>query len=83
MEPQGMRLQFPLVPCSFVHADLALTLKPPSFAGKVHILDRVVDLVALHKEGFIFPVTICVTRASGSGADATFMGVIKVTGRLW
>lgn len=34
-------------------------------------------MVALHKDRFVFPVRIAVTRVSGSGADSIFMGVIK------
>ena len=46
--------------------------------GKAHILDQTVDVVALHKERYIFPVTLAVTKVSGTGADATFMSVMKV-----
>jgi hypothetical protein len=37
-------------------------------------------VVALHKDRHIFPVMVAVTKAAGSGADATFMGVIRVRG---
>jgi hypothetical protein len=53
------------------------TLPPPP-QGKNHILDRMVEVVAIHKDRHIMPVTLGVVKASGSGADATFMSVIKV-----
>lgn len=38
------------------------------------------QVVALHKERYVFPVTLKVTRVSGTGVDAIFMGVMKVSG---
>lgn len=38
---------------------------------------RGVQVVALHMEHYVFPVNINVTKVSGSGADAVFMGVLK------
>lgn len=35
------------------------------------------QVVALHKEHYVFPISLAVTRVSGSGAEAVFMGVIK------
>lgn len=35
------------------------------------------QVVALHKDHYVFPLTIAVTKASGSGADAIFMGVLQ------
>jgi hypothetical protein len=35
-------------------------------------------VVALHNDLYIFPLTIAVTKVSGSGADAIFMGVLKL-----
>lgn len=37
------------------------------------------QVVALHKERYVFPVTLKVTRISGTGVDAIFMGVMKVS----
>ena len=37
----------------------------------------IVQVVALHKEHYVFPLTIAVTKVSGSGTDAIFMGVLK------
>ena len=34
------------------------------------------QLVALHKERYVFPIDLVVTKVSGDGADAIFMGVI-------
>lgn len=35
------------------------------------------QVVALHQERYMFPCTITVSKVSGSGADAVFMGVLK------
>jgi hypothetical protein len=35
------------------------------------------QLVGLHKEHHVFPIKLAVTRVSGTGVDAVFMGVIK------
>eukprot|EP00879_Flechtneria_rotunda_P030004 GHRR01032487.1.p1 GENE.GHRR01032487.1~~GHRR01032487.1.p1 ORF type:complete len:117 (-),score=23.04 GHRR01032487.1:317-667(-) len=37
----------------------------------------VLQVVAQHKERWVFPVTIAVTKVSGAGADAVYMGVLK------
>jgi hypothetical protein len=34
------------------------------------------QLVALHKDRYVFPIDLVVTKVSGDGADAIFMGVI-------
>ena len=41
--------------------------------GKARILDSIREVVALHKERFVFPIRLAVTRVSGSGADSVFM----------
>lgn len=33
--------------------------------------------MGLHKDHYVFPITLLVTKVSGTGADAIFMGVIK------
>jgi len=40
------------------------------------------QVVALHKDRYVFPVTLKVTQIMGTGVDATFMGVMKVSGKL-
>lgn len=35
------------------------------------------QVVALHRDHYVFPLTIAVTKVSGSGADGIFMGVLK------
>ncbi|KAG2494774.1 hypothetical protein HYH03_007018 [Edaphochlamys debaryana] len=45
--------------------------------GEPHILDTVREVVALHKERFVFPVMLCVTKLSGMGSDSVFLGVIR------
>ncbi|WIA17635.1 hypothetical protein OEZ85_014441 [Tetradesmus obliquus] len=45
--------------------------------GQPKILDKTQEMVALHKEHYVFPVTLGVTRVSGTGAEAMFMGVMR------
>ncbi|EFJ45814.1 hypothetical protein VOLCADRAFT_93917 [Volvox carteri f. nagariensis] len=45
--------------------------------GEPHILDTVRDVVALHKERHVFPLQICVTKLSGVGTDAIFLGLLR------
>ncbi|KAG2422329.1 hypothetical protein HXX76_016114 [Chlamydomonas incerta] len=45
--------------------------------GKAKILDSVREVVALHRDRYVFPIKIMVTKSQGSGADATFMGLLK------
>ncbi|KAG2493479.1 hypothetical protein HYH03_008295 [Edaphochlamys debaryana] len=45
--------------------------------GKAKILDTVREVVAIHKDRFVFPLKIAVTKVSGTGADSLFMGVLK------
>lgn len=37
------------------------------------------QVVALHKDRYVFPVTLTVSKLSGSGAETTFMSVLKVS----
>ena len=37
--------------------------------GEPHILDTVREVVALHKERYVFPMQLCVTKMSGTGSD--------------
>lgn len=37
------------------------------------------QVVALHKERFVFPISITVSRLSGTGADSMFMALMKVS----
>ena len=48
-------------------------------AGHAKILDSVREVVGLHKERYVFPVSILVSKVSGTGDDALFMGVVKVS----
>ncbi|GLC33063.1 hypothetical protein PLESTB_000374500 [Pleodorina starrii] len=45
--------------------------------GKAKILDTIREVVAIHKDRFVFPLKIAVTKVSGTGADSLFMGVLK------
>jgi PAS domain S-box-containing protein len=42
-----------------------------------HILDSVREVVALHKDKYVFPVELCVTKLSGVGSDCVFLGLIR------
>jgi hypothetical protein len=35
------------------------------------------EVVGLHKERYVFPISIAVTKVSGTGQDSVFMGVAK------
>ncbi|KAG2432252.1 hypothetical protein HXX76_009170 [Chlamydomonas incerta] len=43
-----------------------------------HILDSVREVVALHKERYVFPISLCVTKMSGTGSDSVFLGVMRL-----
>ncbi|KAG2443479.1 hypothetical protein HXX76_001832 [Chlamydomonas incerta] len=45
--------------------------------GEPHILDTVREVLALHKERFVFPMQLCVTKMSGTGTDSIFLGVAR------
>ncbi|GFR49210.1 hypothetical protein Agub_g11125, partial [Astrephomene gubernaculifera] len=45
--------------------------------GEPRVLDTVREVLGLHKERYVFPVTLCVTKMSGSGADSIFLGVAR------
>jgi hypothetical protein len=47
------------------------------FRSLVSLCD-LLQVVALHKDRYVFPCTLKVTRFSGTGVDAMFMGVLKV-----
>ncbi|WIA28374.1 hypothetical protein OEZ86_010920 [Tetradesmus obliquus] len=45
--------------------------------GHAKLLDVTREVVALHKDRYVFPVTLTVSKLSGSGAETTFMSVLK------
>jgi len=45
---------------------------------KAKILDSNREVVGLHKQRYVFPIIIHVTKASGAAADSIFLGTIKV-----
>lgn len=50
--------------------------------GRERILNQVLpNLPALHKERYVLPVRMAVTKVSGTSEDATFMGVLEVRRR--
>jgi len=48
-------------------------------SGEPHILDSVREVVALHKDKYVFPLDLCVTKLSGIGADCVFLGLLRHT----
>ncbi|KAG2486663.1 hypothetical protein HYH03_014719 [Edaphochlamys debaryana] len=46
-------------------------------SGEPHILDSVREVVALHKDRYVFPVLLCVTKLSGVRSDSVFLGVVR------
>ncbi len=53
--------------------------------GRETILNMVVSLPALHKDRYVIPVRVGVTKVSGAAESSTFMGVLEVStrGALW
>lgn len=51
--------------------------------GKAKILDTLREVVGIHKDMYVFPLKLAVTKVSGTGADSLFMGVIKVRAYSW
>ncbi|KAG2486668.1 hypothetical protein HYH03_014723 [Edaphochlamys debaryana] len=45
--------------------------------SEAHMLDTVKEVVALHKDRYVFPLQICVTKLSGVGSDSVFLGVVR------
>ncbi|KAL6757143.1 hypothetical protein V8C86DRAFT_1716601 [Haematococcus lacustris] len=43
--------------------------------GKAKILDQLREFVALHKDRYVKPISVFVTKVSGIGEDSVFMGV--------
>lgn len=46
-------------------------------SGQPHILNRTREVVALHKDRQMFPISLCVARLSGAGMDTLFIGVMR------
>jgi hypothetical protein len=44
-------------------------------------MNRTNSFVAMHKERYVLPVSITVTKVSGIGEDTMFMGILEV--REW
>jgi hypothetical protein len=45
------------------------------------VIGQVRPMVALHKQKYVIPIRLGVSKVSGSGADSVFMGVIAVGAR--
>eukprot|EP00198_Chlamydomonas_reinhardtii_P013356 XP_001702693.1 predicted protein [Chlamydomonas reinhardtii] len=43
--------------------------------GRETVMNRITDLVALHKDRYVFPFRLAVSKVSGAGDDSLFMGV--------
>lgn len=65
---------------STLHAHTRALTHAHRHAGRAKILDTDREVVALHRERYVFPVSIRVSRASGAGADALFLGLVRVRG---
>eukprot|EP00775_Hariotina_reticulata_P009112 gene9112-9281_t len=48
-----------------------------STTGQSHILNSMRQVVALHKDRSVFPVSLAITRISGSGQDSMYMGILR------
>ena len=46
-------------------------------SGQHHILNKTREVVALHKDRQMFPISLCVARLSGAGMDTLFIGVMR------
>ncbi|GAX73193.1 hypothetical protein CEUSTIGMA_g646.t1 [Chlamydomonas eustigma] len=46
--------------------------------GKAKILDSSREILGLHKDRYVFPASLFVTKVSGDGMDSVFMGVFKI-----
>ena len=42
------------------------------------MVNNTVPFLALHKERYVFPIMLTVTKVSGIGEDSCFMGIIEV-----
>ena len=68
-----------------VHTSCKLLFKPRArlvgcrytSTGEPHILDSVREVIGVHKERYVFPLQLCVTKLSGTGPDCVFMGVLR------
>ncbi|GFR42352.1 hypothetical protein Agub_g3047, partial [Astrephomene gubernaculifera] len=70
-------------------ANVSLLMPPPfstrhaaylqryTASGQPHILDSMREVIALHKDHHVFPIALCVTKLSGTGADSIFLGVVR------
>lgn len=45
--------------------------------GKPKILDNVNDVIGMHRDRFVIPLKLYVTKVSGIGMDTVFMGVLQ------
>lgn len=73
LENQNVMMLMP-PPFSQRHASYLQRYKD---GGAPRILDSVKEVVAINKDKQVFPVQICVTKLSGVGADAVFLGLMR------
>ncbi|KAG2484238.1 hypothetical protein HYH03_016973 [Edaphochlamys debaryana] len=45
--------------------------------GEARMLDSVREVVAMHKDRYVFPMSLCVTKLSGVGTDSIFLAVAR------
>ncbi|GIM12312.1 hypothetical protein Vretimale_15676, partial [Volvox reticuliferus] len=89
MVSQAVQSLFGYASLDLEGANVSLLMPPPftqrhngymahyAATGEAHILDTVREVVALHKDRYVFPVSICVTKLSGTGSDSIFLGLLR------
>jgi hypothetical protein len=46
-------------------------------SGQPHMINQTREVVAVHKDRQMFPISLCVARLSGVGMDSLFIGVMR------
>jgi hypothetical protein len=52
------------------------------FAGRTNIMGRTSEQVAVHKDRYLVPVQLNVSKLSGVGEDTLFIGIMEVSKAL-
>ncbi|GIL67639.1 hypothetical protein Vafri_20979 [Volvox africanus] len=89
MVSQAVQSLFGYASLDLEGANVSLLMPPPftqrhngymaryAATGEAHILDTAREVVGLHKDRYVFPVSICVTKLSGTGSDSVFLGLLR------
>jgi hypothetical protein len=54
-----------------------------NLTGKAKILDTVREVVGLHKDRYVFPAKLIVTKVSGANMEPMYLGVVRVITSGW